>query len=131
MMKHVSTTSRTLDGSRSKTNIKLEENNIYRCATQIILLSTWEFWVKDVVDHRHPKLTSQKKTKQNKKNKTKKKCKTNSQICTFVFIHESIPCCVTWCQGGVKCSLEYLEYDFSTDQINSLINHTMCQTLNI
>ena len=60
----------------------------------------------------------------------KKKCKTNSQICTFVFIHESIPCCVTW-SHGVKCSLEYLEYDFSTDQINSLINHTMCQTLNI
>lgn len=63
--------------------------------------------------------------------KKKKKCKTNSQICTFVFIHESIPRCVTWSQGGVKCSLEYLEYDFSTDQINSLINHTMCQTLNI
>ena len=62
-MKHVSTTSRTLDGSRSKTNIKREENNIYWCATQIILLSTWEFWVRDVVDHRHPKLTSQKKKK--------------------------------------------------------------------
>lgn len=66
-MKHVSTMSRTLDGSRSKTNIKREENNIYRCATLIILLSTWEFWVKDVVDHRHPKLTSRKNKKNRKK----------------------------------------------------------------